>query len=303
MTDLRTITALPVSPLPASTEMSPRQVMEKPELLDLVPAGTRVYVTDLGNAPEDQIVSATRRLTDAGRIPVPHMAARRYPSLKAFERRITRLVEEGGARDVLAIAGEAEIGGPLTSSVALLETGLFDKLGIRTIGVAGHPEGAPDIAPDVIRQFLARKHELAAQSDAAFHIVTQFGFDPVRLNIWLDELASWGNRFPVHAGIAGPAKMTTLLKYAAFAGVENSLNFLKKRGGSVVSMLAGYDPETIVGPLEARLQREPRTQLAQVHVYPFGGIAKTSDWLSERGSWTWSGTTSAAEQPSQEIAQ
>ncbi|WP_417684189.1 methylenetetrahydrofolate reductase [Roseibium sp.] len=290
-------------PLPASTEMSPRQVMEKPELLDLIPAGTHVYVTDLGNAPEDQIVAAAGRLSSTGLVPVPHMAARRYQSREAFERRIRRLVEEGGVRDVLAIAGETDAPGPLTSSVALIETGLFDELGIRSIGVAGHPEGAPDIPSDVIRQFLQRKHELSAQSDASFHIVTQFGFDPVRLNQWLDELASWGNRFRVHVGIAGPAKMTTLLKYAAFAGVENSLKFLKKRGGSVVSLLSGYDPETMVGPLEARLRRDPRTPLVKLHVYPFGGIAKTSSWLNERGSWSFRETGVSAPQAPQEIAQ
>jgi methylenetetrahydrofolate reductase (NADPH) len=285
--------------LTASTEMSPRQVMEKPELLELMPAGTRVYVTDLGNATEDQIVASAKRLGDRGFVAVPHMAARRYPSLAAFERRITRLADEAGVRDVLAIAGEADVSGPLTSSVALLETGLFDKFKIRTIGVAGHPEGAPDISPEVIRTYLMRKHELAANSDASFHIVTQFGFDPVRLNLWLDELTAWGNRFPVHVGVAGPAKMATLLKYAAFAGVGNSLNFLKKRGGSVVSMLAGYDPDTMVGPLEARLEREPETPVAQIHVYPFGGIAKTSEWLSARGSWSFRDT---ADMTQQEIA-
>jgi len=288
------------TPLPASTEMSPRQVIEKSELLELIPVGTRVYVTDLGNAPEDQIVAASARLTESGHLPVPHMAARRYPSLAAFERRITRLTQEAGVRHVLAIAGEAEVSGPLTSSVALLETELFDKLGIQSVGVAGHPEGAPDIPPEIIRSFLERKHELAAGSDADFHIVTQFGFDPVRLNLWLDTLTQWGNQFPVHVGVAGPAKMTTLLKYAAFAGVENSLNFLKKRGGSVVSMLTGYDPETMVAPLEARLQREPETPLAQIHVYPFGGIAKTSEWLNTRGSWSFRDAGSVTPQ---EIAQ
>jgi methylenetetrahydrofolate reductase (NADPH) len=272
--------------LRASTEMSPRQVVDKTELLSEIPKGTQVYVTDLGNVDEDTIVRATRILTDRGFTPVPHMAARRYLSLDAFERRITRLTQEAGATEVLAIAGEADEAGPLTSSVALLETGLFDKLGILKIAVAGHPEGAPDIAPDVVRAFLMRKHDLAAESDAEFRIVTQFGFDPARVSVWLDELRSWGNQFPVHLGIAGPAKMTTLIKYAAFAGVENSLNFLKKRGGSVVSMLSGYDPETMVEPLETRLLTRPDCQLAQIHVYPFGGISKTAGWLAARGSWT-----------------
>lgn len=271
--------------LPASTEMSPKQVVEKTELLANIPAGTQVYVTDLGNAPEDMIVAAARTLTSNKLTPVPHMAARRYQSAEAFERRIKRLVLEAGVTEVLAIAGEAETAGPLTSSVALLETGLFNQLGIRKIAVAGHPEGAPDIKPDVIQAFLKRKHELAAESDAEFRIVTQFGFDPHRVSLWLDELREWGNEFPVHAGVAGPAKMTTLLKYAAFAGVENSLNFLKKRGGAVVSMLSGYDPDTMAEPLETRVTSQPESQLAQIHVYPFGGIQKTADWLHGRGSW------------------
>jgi methylenetetrahydrofolate reductase (NADH) len=272
--------------LPASTEMSPKQVVEKTELLANIPAGTQVYVTDLGNAAEDMIVAAARTLTNNKLIPVPHMAARRYPTLGAFEQRIKRLTFEAGVTEVLAIAGEAERAGPLTSSVALLETGLFNQLGIRKVAVAGHPEGAPDIKPEVVQAFLTRKHELAAESDAEFRIVTQFGFDPHRVSLWLDELRDWGNEFPVHVGVAGPAKMTTLLKYAAFAGVENSLNFLKKRGGAVVSMLSGYDPDTMAEPLETRVTSQPESQLAQIHVYPFGGIQKTADWLHARGSWS-----------------
>jgi len=272
--------------LPASTEMSPKQVVEKTELLRHIPAGAQVYVTDLGNCSEDMIIEAARILRENKLTAVPHMAARRYPSLAAFERRITRLTQEAGVTEVLAIAGEADRSGPLTSSVALLETGLFNKLGVKKIAVAGHPEGAPDIKPDMIRSFLMRKHELAAESDAEFRIVTQFGFDPHRVSLWLDELRDWGNRFPVHVGVAGPAKMTTLLKFAAFAGVENSLNFLKKRGGAVVSMLTGYDPETMVDPLETRVVSQPSTQLAQIHVYPFGGIEKTATWLHGRGSWS-----------------
>jgi len=279
--------------LAASTEMSPRQVVEKTELLSCIPAGTQVYVTDLGNAPEDTIVNACRILRDNRLVAVPHMAARRYPSLEAFERRIKRLIGEAGVTEVLAIAGEAEKPGPLTCSVKMLETGWFDRLGIAKVAVAGHPEGAPDIKPETIKAFLMRKHELAAESDAAFRIVTQFGFDPHRVSLWLDELREWGNEFPVHVGVAGPAKMTTLLKYAAFAGVENSLNFLKKRGGAVVSMLSGYDPETMVSPLETRVTSQPDSQLAQIHVYPFGGVQKTADWLAARGSWTFQTLTAS----------
>ncbi len=278
--------------LKASTEMSPRQVVEKTELLQHIPTGTQVYVTDLGNAAEDMIVEAVRLLTDNRLVAVPHMAARRYPTLQAFETRIKRLIQEAGATEVLAIAGETDTPGPLASSVDMIETGLFDALGIQAIAVAGHPEGAPDIKPDVVRAFLERKHALARHSDADFRIVTQFGFDPHKVSLWLDDLRSWGNEFPVHVGVAGPAKMTTLLKYAAFAGVENSLNFLKKRGGAVISMLSGYDPASMVEPLETRVQSQPECQLAQIHVYPFGGVQKTADWLHGRGSWSFANPSS-----------
>ena len=48
----------------ASTEVSPRQALEKPEILQLVPRLTRVYLTDLGNASEDDIVRAALGIHD-----------------------------------------------------------------------------------------------------------------------------------------------------------------------------------------------------------------------------------------------
>src|SRR3546814_7205035 len=51
-------------------------------------------------------------------------------------------------RHVVTLAGAVDKPlGPFDSSMAILETGLFDKHGVETIGVAGHPEGSPDIAP------------------------------------------------------------------------------------------------------------------------------------------------------------
>lgn len=283
---------LPNGKFSASTELSPKQIVQKQELLELIPVGTRVYITDLGNVPEDMIVQAAKTLQEHHFVAVPHFAARRFESLDAFDRRLKRLVFEAGITETLAIAGDPSEPGPLASSVDLLQTELFDELGIQKIAVAGHPEGAPDIKPDVVRSFLKRKHELAANSDAKFRIVTQFGFDPQKISLWLDELLEWGNSFPVHLGVSGPAKMTTLLKYAAFAGVENSLNFLKKRGGAVVSMMSGYEPDTIVEPLELRAAEQSDSQLVQIHVYPFGGLAKSADWLTSRGSWSFSSSSS-----------
>ncbi|MCV6547223.1 MAG: methylenetetrahydrofolate reductase [Cohaesibacter sp.] len=270
----------------ASIEVSPKQAVERDDIYDLIPNGCRVYVTDLGNVPEEMIIAGNARLAKAGHNPVPHFAARRFASAEAAEARLERLVGEAGVREVLTIAGEAPEPGPISSSLDLMRTGIFDKHGITHIAVAGHPSGAPDITPDAIRSFLMQKHDYAQTSDAQFRIVTQFGFDPKRILDWLGELDSWGNKFPVHVGIAGPAKTTTLMKYAALVGLDNSVQFLKKKGASLLPLLTGYNPDRVVAPLEEAIQKGGAGALAQIHVYPFGGVAKTADWLNSRGSWS-----------------
>ena len=84
---------------------------------------------------------------------------------------------------------------------------------------------------------------------------------------------------------AGPAKITTLLKYAALCGVGNSLNFLKKRSVSLAALATSHSPESFVGPIEDHLRAKPDSAIAQLHVFPFGGIKNTARWLYERGSW------------------
>ncbi|WP_350334897.1 methylenetetrahydrofolate reductase [Coralliovum pocilloporae] len=269
----------------SSIEVSPKQAIEKEEIYDAIPRGERVYITDIGTASEDMIIAAAKKVTDKGFVAVPHFPARRFQSHSAFETRIKTMTQECGVTSLLTIAGEADKPGPFKSTIDLFETGLFDECGIKSIAVAGHPEGAPDIKPDVIKEFLQRKNEIASNSDADFVIATQFGFDPERVIAWLDEIQSWGNTFPVHIGIAGPAKMTTLVKYAGIAGVSNSMNFLKKRGGALLTMLTSYNPDDVVAPLEKYLAANPDSPLAQMHVYPFGGVAKCAEWLYERGTW------------------
>lgn len=269
----------------SSIEVSPKQAIEKDDIYHLIPQGERIYITDIGTASEEMIAAAARKITGKGYEAVPHIPARRFQSARAFENRIRTLTGECGVTSILAIAGEADRPGPFSSTLDLLETGLFDQCGIKHIAIAGHPEGAPDIKTETIRSFLLRKNEIARESDADFVIATQFGFDPERILAWLDEIKAWGNTLPVHIGIAGPAKMTTLIKYAGMAGVSNSMNFLKKRGGALLTMLGSYNPDDVVAPLERHLATKTDTQLAQMHVYPFGGVAKCAEWLYARGTW------------------
>lgn len=219
-----------VRPLPASIEILPKQLPTSDQLRVLLPPGTRVYLTDIGTSgTEIEMLVAARRLQDIGCIPVPHLAARRIRSLEALETRVGELAELAGVNDVLVIGGGvATPVGPYASTRDVLETGLLDRFGIKEVAVAGHPEGSPDFTQVTAIDALWQKQSFATRTDARLRIVTQFGFDPARAVAWSESLATLGIDLPVHIGVAGPAKLSTLIKYATLCGVDSSLSVLKR---------------------------------------------------------------------------
>lgn len=271
----------------ASIEVSARQAVESPELPGLFPRGVRVYIPDIGSDPEHRLIAAAKRLHDLGYAPVPHFAARRLTTRVALERRIKAMAEEGGVRDVLVVGG-----GPLTpagdfaSTMQVLETGLFDRHRVTDIAVAGHPEGSPVFPDDVARETLRLKQAFGERTGARMRIVTQFGFDGRRFVAWAESQRDQGIGLPVHLGVAGPARISTLLRYAALCGIGNSLAFLKHNARSMTMLATGHSPEIVVAPVEKHVRSTPGTAIRQIHVFPFGGIGKAVAWLVQRGSWS-----------------
>ncbi|MEO0496712.1 MAG: methylenetetrahydrofolate reductase [Pseudomonadota bacterium] len=277
--------------LPASIEISPKQALESAALPGLFEHGARVYITDVGTHNIDEMVTAVRRVTDLGYTAVPHVAARRLVDAVEFETKLARYAQESGATDILLIGGSPDQQvGSVSSSMEALETGAVDRNGIKNVGIAGHPEGSPDFGPQVEREALSAKQAFANASDAEFRIVTQFGFDATAFIRWADALPSQGIDLPVHIGVAGPAKLPTLIKFAAMCGVGNSLQFLRKNAGKLTALATSHSPEGVVGPIEDHALANPDGPITQLHVFPFGGIAKSADWLRERGSWSAAGT-------------
>lgn len=276
-----------MSHIPSSIEISPKQAVESDVLPGLFPAGSRVYITDVGTDPAETLTAGAKRVKELGYTPVPHFASRRLTTRAALENRIAMMTGEAGVTDVLVIGGGLEKeAGEFSSTMEVLETGFFDKYGITHMGVAGHPEGSPDFSDEVALEALRLKKAFSERSDIEMRIVTQFGFDSKKFINWAEGLKEAGVDLPVHLGVAGPAKITTLLKFAAMCGVGNSLSFLKKRGGALMAMAAGFDPDEIVNPIEQHwLAKGGDSAIAQIHVFPFGGIKKSSEWLVERGSW------------------
>ena len=145
----------------ASIEVAARQAIESQDLPGLFPAGTRVYITDMGTDSVDTLTAAAKRIHELGYKPVPHFASRRLSTKAALETRIRRAAQEAGVTDVLVIGGGLERqAGEFSSTMEVLETGFFDKYGITEMGVAGHPEGSPEFSEAVAIEALRLKKNL-----------------------------------------------------------------------------------------------------------------------------------------------
>jgi methylenetetrahydrofolate reductase (NADPH) len=121
----------------------------------------------------------------------------------------------------------------------LMTTGHLD--GFARLDIAGHPEGNRDIDPDGGMAHsiaaLREKQDFARDTGCQMGIVTQFAFDAAPVVTWMARLRDAGITLPVHLGLAGPAKLQTLLKYAIACGVGPSLSVLQKRARDMTKLL------------------------------------------------------------------
>lgn len=241
--------------------------------------GTRVFVTFLAGSDFEHTARTAARLAREGMHPVPHLSARSIPDRRFLEAGVRRLSEEAGVREVLVIAGAVDTPvGEFSDSMQLLETGVFDRLGIRRIGVAGHPEGSPDIPDDAIARALALKSDFARRSDAELYLLTQFCFDAVPLIAWERRLRAEGIDLPVYVGIPGLATVTSLLAHARACGVGPSMSFLTRQARNVARLMSVSAPDALVCALAEYRATNPDCAIAGTHVYPLGGLKKTARW-------------------------
>ena len=241
--------------------------------------GTTVYITFLPGSDFEQTIAVAKRLQQEGFNPVPHFAARSVPTRAFLERNLQRLQQEVGLKQALVIAGAVDKPlGEFSDSMQLLETGLFDRYGIDKIGVAGHPEGSPDIADEGIKQALMWKNEFAKRTGAELYVVTQFCFDAQPIIDWDRKIQAEGNRLPVYVGIPGLATLKTLLNHAKACGIGPSMRFLTKQARNLARLMTLSAPDRLVTELARYRARDDSCGIAGVHVYPLGGLRKSAKW-------------------------
>ena len=268
-----------------SIEVMPRTAEKVEDFRAILPKGTRVYVAHIEGTPIEDMVATAKRIAGEGFDVMPHFPARIIKDKATLADWIARYQGEANVRQALLLAGGVTTPhGDYHSSMQLLESGLFG--GFDRLHVAGHPEGNKDIDKDgdaVIMQALAWKQAFANTSDAKFAIATQFCFEADPVIAWANKLADAGISMPIHIGIAGPAKLQTLIKFAIACGVGPSLRVLQKRAMDVTKLLLPYEPTEVAGALAAHKAATPGFNIEQVHFFPLGGIKTNAQWVTDNG--------------------
>ena len=262
-----------------TTETTPAAAAKIADYRAHLRPGATIFITFLPGLNFADTIAVAMRLRHEGFNPVPHFAARSMPSRAFLDESLARLTDGAGIDQVLLIGGALNKPlGEFTDTMQLLDTGLFDRYGITRIGIAGHPEGSPDIPDAQVRAALAWKNAFAERTGASMYIVTQFCFEAAPVIAWDKRIQAEGNRLPVYIGIPGLASLKALIGHARACGVGPSMRFLTRQARNVAKLLRVSAPDRLVAELAAYRATDPQCGIHGVHVYPLGGLKKSARW-------------------------
>ncbi|MBY8977632.1 methylenetetrahydrofolate reductase [Rhodobacteraceae bacterium NNCM2] len=272
-----------------SIEVMPRTAEKVESFAAILPTGTRVYIAHIEGTPIEDMVATAKRIAGEGFPVMPHFPARIIKDSATLADWIARYQGEAGVEQALLLAGGVTSPhGDFHSSMQLLEDGAFDRAGFKRLHVAGHPEGNKDIDPDGsdanVMEALRWKQAFTERTNAEMAIATQFCFESGPVIEWADRLAAEGITLPIHIGVAGPAKLQTLIKFAIACGVGPSLRVLQRRAADVTKLVLPFTPEEVLGELAAHKAANPGFNITNVHFFPLGGITKSAEFTAEFGA-------------------
>ena len=226
--------------------------------LSNLPKVKDVYIAMLPGNDYREIANKASELSKFGFNPVPHFSARSIKNKSELKDYVSRC-KDAEVKQALVIGGSSQPIGDFHCSLQLLETGLFENF---KIGIAGHPDGSPDISNSDLEKAMIEKKPYAD------YIVTQWLLDAESIAKFISK-----QTLPVHVGITGPLKISSLLKFANIVGTKNSINFLKSNVTKALNLLKPRDPNDIIEKLKGTTNN--------FHIYTFGGLKETNKWLME----------------------
>ena len=268
----------------ASIEITPKQIEKLPLLKEKLKPGCRVFIALIDAGDLAGQIEAVRQLKGAGFVPVPHVPARFVRDEADLRARIKALADAGSDTMLVLGGGAPEPIGQYDAAIQLLQTGVFQANGVTCIGIAGHPEGNPDITKihgeAVLVKALKEKQAYLKANGLDGFIATQFLFEAEPVADWARGLRAEGIDLPIYVGVPGPATIKTLVKYAAMCGVGNSARFIRKQALNITKLLTVNTPDDFVAGLAKAHYGRPELGIAGPHLYPFGGFDKLFDWMA-----------------------
>ena len=269
-----------------SIEVTPRAVAKIENLSELIPSDTLVYIAHIEGTPIEEMVKTAKKINEQGYATMPHFPARIIKDKKTLKDWISKYQNEANVKSALLLGGGINKPyGEYDSSIQLIESELFDLAGFEKLYIAGHPEGNKDIDPDGstknIDQALLWKNEYKNRTDIDMAITTQFCFDSKTVINWANDIKNKGVDIPIHIGIAGPAKLQTLLRYSIECGVGASIKILQKRARDLTKLLLPYKPTKILSELAEHKFNNPNFNIEKVHFFPLGGVKQVTSFVKE----------------------
>jgi methylenetetrahydrofolate reductase (NADPH) len=264
-----------------SLEMTGKDVARLEAAAGVIPPGTRINVTFLEHEDLRLRVGAAAAVGRLGFTPVPHISARRIGSTEMLEEFLTALRRIDAAENVFAVGGDpAAAMGPYEDSLALIESGVLQRHGVRHVSIGGYPDGHPEIAPDALWRALESKAAALAKLRLPGAVLTQVDFDVDRVLTWIEEIRRRGVHLPVRVGVPGPTSIKGLLGFASRLGISTSTSIAKKYGFSVTNLLGKAGPDTFIRDLRSGLDPARHGEVG-LHFYTFGGFKSTAEWINE----------------------
>jgi methylenetetrahydrofolate reductase (NADPH) len=239
-----------------------------------IPPGTPINIAFLGNETHDQRVAAAAIIRDCGFEPVPIISARRLESWTDLDGLLTRLRSAAAPRRFMFVGGDpTSPAGPFRDSLDLLASDVLRTHNIRDVVIAGYPEGHPRIGQDQLWVALREKANILERLGCSCEITLQYCLTPGSVVTWIRKLRMADIDAPVRIGVPGPTPVERLIRFARQFGVTVPEGF--DQTTSVASEVSFAD---FLQAIERALEAAPAGNIG-LHLYPFGGFVKATDWL------------------------